>query len=113
MEHVDDRTEAQKKTHTIIVAMTDSFMSSWGRANEPGYRASWERDLGLNKDGLGRGTSYCGWACLDKDRGDVEAWVRSRSDALRVRVVGTNWRPKGRGHTHIYVVEAGHPALSN
>lgn len=64
----DDRTEAEKKTHTVIIAMTDSFMSGWGRAGS-------------------NGVSYAGWAAKPEDADVVERWVRGRSDAKRVRVV--------------------------
>lgn len=89
----DDRTPEQRKTHHVIVAMTDSFMSGWGRCRN--------------------GTSYAGWACQPQHLTQVEHWVRSRSDAKRVRVVSGSWRPKGgeHDHAHIYVVEAEHPAL--
>jgi len=90
MIYQDDRTTEQKNTHSVIVAMTDTFMSGWGKAEN--------------------GTSYAGWACKPEDADKVERWVRSRSDASRVRVVGSNWRPRGKGHTHIYVVTDTHPA---
>ena len=32
MELNDDRTEAQKRTHTCLIAGTDSFLSGWGKA---------------------------------------------------------------------------------
>lgn len=88
----DDRTEEQKKTHRIIIGMTDSFMSGWGGAEG--------------------GVSYAGWACTDGDQYRVERWVRSRSDAKRVRILFDTWRPKGIGDCHIYVVEPGHAALA-
>lgn len=101
MKLVDDRTEAQKQTHTWLVVMTDRFMSGWGEA----------------KGGL----SYAAWACPYENLAQVERWVRSRSDALRVRVVrDTNssslcssykYRPKGTGHCHIYVVGENHASL--
>ena len=88
----DDRTEKEKKTHCWIVAMTDSFMSGWGRAKN--------------------GTSYAGWACEGKHLDLVEKWVRNRSDAKRVRIVGSHWKPKGEGHTLIYVVNYKHPVVN-
>lgn len=83
MIYQDDRTAEQKRTHTVIVAMTDRFMSGWGLARG--------------------GVSYCGWAVKPEDAGAMEKRVRSRGDALRVRVVGSDWRPRGAGHCHIYV----------
>lgn len=91
MEQVDDRTAEEKKTHNWIVAMTDTFLSGWGKA--------------------AGGVSYAGWACRYDDLDKVERWVESRSDAKRVRIVGSDWRPRGDGHTHIYVVNDGHSAL--
>jgi hypothetical protein len=90
MEFVDDRTDAQKQTHTWIVAGTDRFMSGWGRAEG--------------------GTSYAAWACKPEHRREVLNWVESRGDMLRVREVSPDWRPRGKGHTHIYVVTEKHPA---
>jgi hypothetical protein len=29
----------------------------------------------------------------------------------RVRIVGSDYRPKGNGHCHIYLVDENHPAL--
>ena len=64
----DDRTPEQKKTHTLIVLMTDRVLSGWGRATG--------------------GPSYAGWACEPKNANEVESWVRSRTDAMGVRIVG-------------------------
>jgi len=86
---VDDRTEEQKRTHTVIIAATDTFMSGWGQ---------------------GVPVSYAGWACQPKDARKVESWVRARGDMKNVREVLSTWRPR-IGHTHIYVVDEGHPAL--
>ena len=90
-EIIDDRTPDERKTHVWIVAGTDSFLSGWGRAKG--------------------GVSYAGWACRWEHLNQVEKWVRNRGDMKRVRIVGGDWRPGGQGHTHIYVVNDGHPAL--
>jgi len=87
----DDRTPEEKKTHSIIVVGTDSFLSGWGEAKG--------------------GVSYAGWACRLDDVDKVESWVRSRSEMKRVRVVGNSWRPKGVGHAHVYIVHNNHLAL--
>lgn len=88
---VDDRTEEQKKTHSIVILMTDRFLSGWGQTNG--------------------GPSYAGWACTYEDADKVENWVRSRTDAMRVREVSGNYRPPNiTGHCHIYVVDQKHPA---
>ncbi len=87
----DDRTEAQKATHGIGIAMTDSFMSGWG--------------------GASGGTSVAVWACRSEDEHRVERWVRSRKEAKRVRtVLLKGYRPRC-AHCHVYVVDEGHPAL--
>lgn len=91
MVYVDDRTPEQKITHRYLVAATDSFLSGWG--------------------GAAGGTSYCAWACTAADVDKVERAVRQRSDMKRVRRVMGNWRPRGAGHTHIYVVTEGHRYL--
>jgi hypothetical protein len=82
----DDRTPQQKQTHTLIVIMTDSFMSGWGLAEG--------------------GPSYAGWACQPQIIDMVEARIRARDDARRVRIVLGNYRPPtGPGHCHIYVAD--------
>ena len=92
MERDDDRTPDQMKTHDWLVVGTDSFLSGWGRASG--------------------GASYAAWACRYDDLKTVEDWVESRGDMKRVRVVkADDYRPRGTGHLHIYVVEPGHPAL--
>lgn len=84
MEFEDDRTQEQKQTHPIIVLMTDSFMSGWGKAE--------------------CGPSFAGWACTLDDVDEVERRIRKRSEAKRVRIVSGGYRPKaGPGHCHIYV----------
>ena len=90
MQFTDDRTPEEKKTHPCIIIATDRFMSGWGKA-----------------DG---GPSYAGWACRVEDACAVEQWVRSRKEMIRVREVGSDYRPPaGEGHCHIYVVRDGHP----
>ena len=81
---VDDRTPEEKKTHNTIVLMTDRFMSGWGQASG--------------------GMSFAGWACQDGHINACESQVRTRSDAMRVRIVGGDYKPPSRpGHCHIYV----------
>lgn len=81
---VDDRTDEEKITHPIIVMMTDTFLSGWGAAKD--------------------GPSYAGWAVPLDDLDAMEARIRARSDAKRVRIVGGDYRPPSRaGHCHIYV----------
>lgn len=91
MIRVDDRTPEQKTTHRFLVIGTDSFMSGWGAAEG--------------------GTSYAAWACTQQDLDKVERWVRSRREMKRVRTTFGDWRPRGVGHAHIYVVTEGHCAL--
>src|SRR3990167_8571363 len=83
----DDRTPEQKRTHSVIVLMTDRCLSGWG--------------------GAGRGPSYAGWACKPELANTIEQRIRGRSDARRVRIVGGNYRPPSiEGHCHIYVADA-------
>ena len=91
MEIQDDRTPEQHKTHTVLIVGTDSFMSGWGKATG--------------------GTSYAAWACREGDANDVECWVERRGDMKRVRRAYDDYRPRGRGHLHIYVADAEHPAV--
>lgn len=80
----DDRTPEQRKTHTLIVLGTDSFMSGWGQAKN--------------------GASYAGWACTPDTIDAVEDRIRARSDMKRVRIVGGDYRPGPYcAHCHIYV----------
>ena len=89
---VDDRTDEEKKTLTMIVLGTDPFLGYWGGAED--------------------GPSYAGWACKPENVEKVRAWVKARGDMRRVRVVRGNYRPpSGPGHCHIYAVRPGHPAL--
>jgi hypothetical protein len=87
----DDRTEEQKVSHPWIVLATDSFMSGWSCFD--------------------RYTSYAGWAHRPEDRDQVLAWVHSRPEMKRVREVGSDYRPSGPVHCHIYVVGTEHSAL--
>lgn len=91
----DDRTKEQKETHTWLVIGTDSFLSGWGKAEG--------------------GVSYAVWACKPEDRFKVLDWVEKRSDMKRVResseAYGSKYKPKGKGHCHIYFVDDKHPAL--
>lgn len=89
----DERTEAERKTHPLIILGTDRFLSGWGKAEG--------------------GPSYAGWA-TDCDHWErVFDWVARRGDMRRVRQVRGDYRPPtGAGHCHIYVVREGHPALA-
>ncbi|MEE8374060.1 MAG: hypothetical protein V3R87_10100 [Dehalococcoidia bacterium] len=79
----DDRTEAEKRTHTVAVVGTDPFMSGWGEAS--------------------RGASYAAWACRPEDLLEAEVAVRARGDLDRVRrVTLKGYRPQA-DHTHVYV----------
>lgn len=93
MKFQDERTDEQKRTHYVIIAATDKFMSGWGGAEG--------------------GTSYVGWACRPEHESEVYRWVKGRSEMKRVRRVAGSWRPRGepQDHCHIYVVDDQHPAL--
>jgi len=89
----DDRTPEQKKTHLILVVGTDTFMSGWGQAEG--------------------GKSYAAWACKPEHEKYVTEWVERRSDMQRVRVTVDPYKPSGKGHAHIYVVDDFHPSLNS
>lgn len=92
MEVQDDRSIGQMHTYRIAFGGRDSFLSGWGQAKG--------------------GVSLAFWACRSEDAPKVRAWVEARSDIPRVREVDLrDYRPSGRGHCHIYVVDEGHPAL--
>ena len=77
----DDRTEEQKRTHSVLVVGTDPFMSR-----------------------LGLGTSVAAWACEPADLLSCLAWVENRGDLLRLRIIHDEkrWRPKA-DHVHVYL----------
>lgn len=81
----DDRPQEQKGW--LMVVMTDRCLSGWGKAKgDPSYAAS-----------------YAAWPFPDGELSHVESWVRSRTDAMRVRVVLPSYRPPNYpGHCHIY-----------
>lgn len=90
---VDDRTEAERKTHPWLIVGTDRVLSGWGKAHG--------------------GKSYAAWAARPTDVDAVLRWVQARGDMSRVRVViGEGYRARGARHLHIYVVKEDHPALS-
>lgn len=89
----DDRTDAEKLTHTTLIAGTDSFMSGWGQAEG--------------------GKSIAVWACEEGELSRVLSWADQRSDMKRVRRVYDPYKPHGEGHCHIYVVRFGHVALGS
>lgn len=89
---VDDRTAEQKKTHTVLVTATDTFMSNWGKAKG--------------------GKSKVAWACEPDKVGKVLAWVLERKEMRYVNVQYGGWYPKA-AHVHIYVVTDEHPALQD
>ena len=95
MKMVDDRTREQKATHPYLVigTVSDSLMAF--------YRA---------------------WACRPEHRTRVYSWVKGQSEMKRVREAyggwvekegysGPGYRPRGKGHCHIYVVNDDHIAL--
>ena len=90
---LDDRTQEQKKTNTVLITATDKFMSGWGHASG--------------------GASKVAWACRkDQDWGKVLDWVEKRDDMKYVNVNFTGkWYPKA-AHVHIYVCDDNHPAFN-
>lgn len=93
---IDDRTDAQRQTHTVLVLGTDDAMTRWGR--ECGM-------VGKN------GRSIAAWACLPEHVDTVMRWVKGRNDLRRVRTATECTFPKKGDHIHIYVVDAEHVAL--
>ena len=89
MDYNDDRTPEQRATHYALVVGTDSFLSVWGKAQG--------------------GTSYAAWACPPEWARHVRDRIEGRGDMKRVRTVYGAWRPRGRGHAHVYVVTETHP----
>jgi len=91
----DDRTDEQKKTHSVLIVGDDDFMTHWGR----------------HCGKVGRsGKSRAAWACRPEDADSVEQWVWSRGDMKRVRRAARVY-PKRGDHIHIYVVDDQHVAL--
>ena len=88
----DERTEEQKKTHTILVTAKDKFLSGWGMAQN--------------------GSSYCAWA-IDPNEANPDKllhWVDQRKDMIYVNLRydgGKNWNPNA-AHVAIYVVDKNH-----
>ncbi len=87
----DDRTPEEITTHPVLIGGTDRFMSGWG--------------------GAAGGASFAFWACKIDDECELQRWVESRGDIMRVRQVSRDYRPKGCAHCHIYVVGEEHPAI--
>ncbi len=84
----DDRTDAQKHTHTLAVVARDKFMSGWGGAKGGYSRCAWALEPGA-------------------DLAQLERWVRGRSEMQYVSVVDlrTYRAPRGTAHFHIYIAD--------
>ena len=90
----DDRTEAEKTTHTWLITATDKFMSGWGNARG--------------------GKSKVAWACRPEHACALLDWVDSREEMSFVNAtLATNWRPRNCVHMHVYVANANHPAVED
>jgi hypothetical protein len=90
----DQRTDGQKKTHTILVTAKDKFLSGWGMAQN--------------------GSSYCAWAVNPNEASCTKLfqWVNNRSEMKYVNIRydgGKNWRPNA-AHVSIYAIDANHPS---
>ena len=92
---IDDRTDEQRQTHSVLIVGDDDFMTLWGRS--------------CGKVGQS-GKSRAAWACKPEDADAVEQWMWSRKDLKRVRRAVRAYAKKG-DHIHIYVVGAEHVAL--
>ena len=84
----DDRSEAEKATHTLAVVGRDSFLSGWGMAKGGFSRAAWACGPDVNPD-------------------RVFNWVKARGDMKYVTFVDlrTYRPPRGTKHFHIYVAD--------
>jgi len=93
----DDRTDEQRKTHTVLYGGVDTFLSSWGPP----------ADAGVN--------SRAYWACKPEDCDKVRSWVRAREEfksGPRPRFSTEAASAVGDDFVHIYAVNPGHPALN-
>lgn len=79
----DDRNDEQLLSHPFLVIATDKFMSGWGLAEG--------------------GKSYMAWACRECDVDEAIAKLKARKEMYRLRLVYGSYRPKGKGHCHVYV----------
>ncbi len=79
----DDRTDEQKTQLRILVVATDKMLSGWGKAKG--------------------GMSYAAWATDEANLERTRSMVESRREMKRVRVIYGDYRPKGKGHLHVYV----------
>lgn len=86
----DDRTEAERLTHTILVGGRDAFMSNW--------------------EGHSIGTSYAYWACTEADEDSVRLWVGERDEIKSIDLDLVLRRPAQRKteHCKIYCVREEH-----
>lgn len=92
---IDDRTDEQRQTHSVLIVGDDGFMTRLGYG------------CGL----VGKsGKSRAAWACRPEDADAVERWVRGRGDLSRVRRAARAYAKRG-DHIHIYVVTDEHPSL--
>jgi len=90
----DDRTDAQRETHTVIYGGVDTFLSKWGPPADAGVM------------------SRAYWACKPEDCDKVRAWVNARDDIARPsEATSRALYVRGIDFVHIYAVKPGHPAL--
>lgn len=95
---IDDRTDEQRRTHTVLVLGTDDAMTRWGR------------ECGV----VGKtGRSIAAWACQPEHVQAVMAWAKGRNDLKRVRTATECTFPKKGDHIHIYVVDEDHVSLGD
>lgn len=92
---IDDRTDDQRQTHSVLIVGDDGFMTRWG--HQCGT---------VGKSGKSRAA----WACRPEDADAVERWVRGRGDLSRVRRAVRAYAKRG-DHIHIYVVTDDHVSL--
>ena len=87
----DNRTAAQRHTHTALVYGVDTFLSGWGLASD--------------------GASIAAWACRPADVPQVHAWVTSRSDIVEPQIEYDGHIPASCVQVTVYVVDDNHPSL--
>jgi len=92
MKLFDRRTEIEKKIYPIMVIATD---------RETFESEGWPEG----------GKSFAGWACRPEDVDEVMRWAKAQPGMLRVRRVGSNYRPSGEGLCSVCIVGGGHPAV--
>ena len=75
----------------VYIGGVDTFMAGWGGAEG--------------------GRSFAIWSCSASDADAVMAWVESRGDIERPRVITGTLTTKPKDHVHVYNVNHNHISL--